>query len=30
MRDDWFEKLMTAFDRIVAEHRAFSEVFAVI
>ena len=30
MRDDWFEKLMTAFDRIVAEHRVFVEVFAVI
>jgi hypothetical protein len=30
MRDDWFEKLMTAFDRIVAEHRIFSEIFAVI
>ena len=30
MRDDWFEKLMTAFDRIVAEHRVFVEIFAVI
>jgi hypothetical protein len=30
MREVWFEKLMTAFDRIVAEHRIFSEIFAVI
>lgn len=30
MRDDWFEKLLTAFDRIVADHRAFREIFAVI
>jgi hypothetical protein len=30
MRDDWFEKLMTAFDRIVAEHRVFREIFAAI
>jgi hypothetical protein len=30
MRDDWFEKLMTAFNRIVGEHRVFREIFAVI
>jgi len=30
MRDDWFEKLLTAFDRIVADHRTFREIFAVI
>jgi Transposase DDE domain len=30
MRDDWFEKLMTAFDRIVADHRIFREIFALI
>jgi hypothetical protein len=30
MRDDWFERLMTAFDRIVANHRVFREIFAVI
>lgn len=30
MRDDWLEKLTTAFDRIVAEHRAFREIFAAI
>jgi len=30
MRDDWFDKLMTAFDRIVSEHRVFREIFAVI
>ncbi len=30
MRDDWFEKLLTAFDRIVADHRIFREIFAII
>jgi len=30
MRDDWLEKLMVAFNRIVEDHRAFREVFAVI
>jgi hypothetical protein len=30
MRDDWFEKLVTAFDRIVAGHRVFCEIFAHI
>ena len=30
MRDDWFEKLMTAFDRTVADHRVFREIFGVI
>jgi len=30
MRDDWFEKLMTAFNRIVADHRVFREIFAFI
>lgn len=30
MRDDWFDKLMTSFNRIVAEHRVFREIFAVI
>jgi Transposase DDE domain len=30
MRDDWFEKLVTAFDRIVADHRVCREIFAVI
>jgi DDE family transposase len=30
MRDDWLEKLMTAFNRILADHRVFREIFAVI
>ena len=30
MRDDWLEKLMAAFNRIVEEHRVFREIFAVI
>jgi len=30
MRDDWLVKLMVAFNRIVADHRAFREIFAVI
>jgi len=30
MRDDWFDTLMKAFNRIVAEHRVFREIFAVI
>lgn len=30
MRDDWLEKLMLAFNRIVADHRVFREIFAVI
>jgi hypothetical protein len=30
MRDDWLEKLMVAFNRIVADHRVFREIFAVI
>jgi hypothetical protein len=30
MRDDWFEQLLTAFDRIVADHRVFREIFAII
>ena len=28
MRDDWFERLITAFDRIVREHEFFSLFFA--
>ena len=28
MRDEWFERLITAFDRIVREHRFFSHFFA--
>lgn len=30
MREDWFEKLMTEFDRIVAGHRVFREIFGAI
>lgn len=30
MRDDWLEKLMTVFNRILADHRVFREIFAVI
>lgn len=30
MRDDSFEKLMPAFDRIVASHRVFREIRGVI
>lgn len=30
MRDDWLDKLMTAFNRIVEDHRVFREIFAVI
>jgi len=30
MRDDWFEPLIAAFDRIVAQHRLFTDVLAVI
>jgi hypothetical protein len=30
MRDDWFEKLMKEFNRIVAEHAACREMFAII
>jgi len=30
MRDDWLSELMAAFDRIVAEHAVFREVYAVI
>jgi hypothetical protein len=30
MRDDWFDTLMKAFNRLVAEHRVFREVFAVL
>jgi len=30
MRDDWFGMLMTALNRIVAEHCGFREIFAVI
>jgi DDE family transposase len=30
MRDDWREQLMVAFNRIVADHRVFREIFAVI
>lgn len=30
MRDDWLEQLMVAFNRIVADHRVFREIFAVI
>jgi Transposase DDE domain. len=30
MRDDWFDALMTAFNSIVAEHRVFREIFAMI
>jgi hypothetical protein len=30
MRDDWLEKLLTAFDRIVADHRVFREIYAII
>jgi hypothetical protein len=30
MRDDWLNTLMTAFDRIVREHRVFRDVFGVL
>jgi hypothetical protein len=30
MRDDWFHKLMSAFDRLLKEHQVFSDVFATI
>jgi hypothetical protein len=30
MRDDWFERLIAAFDCIVADHRVFREIFAAI
>ena len=30
LRDDWFEKLVPAFDRIVASHRVYREIFGVI
>jgi hypothetical protein len=30
MRDDWLRDLMAAFNEIVAEHHAFSEIFGVI
>ena len=30
MREDWFDKLMTAFNCIVTEHRIFREIFAAI
>jgi hypothetical protein len=30
MRDDWFRDLMTAFDRIVADHAVFREIYDVI
>lgn len=30
MRDDWFERLMTAFDKIVREHAAFVQAFGIL
>jgi len=30
MRDDWFERLITAFDRIVREHEVFAQVLGII
>jgi hypothetical protein len=30
MRDDWLRSLMNAFDKIVAEHAIFAEVYALI
>jgi len=30
MRDDWLRDLMTAFERIVAEHAVFRDVYAII
>jgi hypothetical protein len=30
MRDDWLERLMGAFDRIVREHAVFREVFGIL
>jgi hypothetical protein len=30
MRDDWLEMIISAFDRIVADHRVFREIFATI
>jgi len=30
MRDAWLEQLIVAFNRIVADHRVFREIFAVI
>lgn len=30
MRDDWFQNLMEAFDRIVSEHAIFREIYALI
>jgi len=30
MRDDWFERLITAFDRIVREHEVFVQVLGIL
>jgi len=30
MRDDWLQRLMTAFDRIVREHAVFRDIFGTI
>jgi hypothetical protein len=30
MRDDWFERLITAFDKIVREHEVFSQVLGIL
>ena len=30
MRDDWLQRLMTAFDRIVREHAIFRDIFGII
>lgn len=29
MRDEWFERLITAYDKIVREHEFFSQFFAL-
>jgi len=30
MRDDWFERLITAFDGIVREHEVFVQVLGIL
>lgn len=30
MRDDWFERLITAFDKIVRDHEAFAQSFGIL
>ena len=30
MRDDWFERLITAFDKIVRDHEVFAQTFGII